>query len=102
MEQQQIDNIINKYEKHKQYYRDYNKQRYSNDIEFKNKVKERSKTWYANNKSKQTEYYEKTKERNLALKNWKYAEKVGKTERYKEKYPELYSKYISQNNNPDI
>jgi short subunit dehydrogenase-like uncharacterized protein len=90
----EIKNIISRYEKTKEYNKTYYHKKYRDDMEFRENRRERAKEYYVANPDKKKEYYEKTKERQNTLNNWRYAVSVGKEDRFKKKYSLLYDKYI--------
>jgi hypothetical protein len=45
----QIQKVIDQYVKNRQYQRDYYRNRYNTDEDFKNKAKDNAKTYYTNN-----------------------------------------------------
>ena len=91
---EQLMKIIDKHEKVKKWQSAYMTNRYKNDIEFSDKVKNRSKIWYQNNKKEKKEYYEKNKEYTHKMRRYRYALKTDTLDRYKLKYPEEYQNIL--------
>tara|TARA_R110000796_G_C14229928_1_gene395827 strand:- start:120 stop:422 length:303 start_codon:yes stop_codon:yes gene_type:complete len=91
---EEITNIVISHEKRKVRQRDYARNKYNNDTEFKIKMNERSALWYINNKPKKKEYYEKNKSIIQSFRRYKYALKTDTVERYKNKYPEEYNSIL--------
>jgi len=94
MKEEDIKQILERYEKHKACCRKYMKHRYHNDEIYRNDIKERAKNYYNTNKESKKQYYEQTKGRTLAFRRWNYAQKVGKVDRYMNKYKEDFDTYI--------
>mgnify|MGYP003641548439 CR=1 FL=1 len=77
----ELTNIINLYEKR----RNYNS---------KQSRKQQSANWYNENKTKKKDYYLRNKERISIQKKWNYAVKTTKQQKFIDKYPDQYQKYI--------
>ena len=63
----ELTNIINLYEKRRNYNSQYSKNRYSADNDYKQSRKQQSANWYNENKTKKKDYYLRKKERILPL-----------------------------------
>lgn len=87
-------NMMNRYEKHKVCCRNYMKKRYYEDPVYCEKVRKQSRDYYDNHRTEKKAYYEKTKHRVLAKRRWEYAIKKKTCEKYKTKYPIDYDLYI--------
>ena len=90
----ELTNIINLYEKRRNYNSQYSKNRYSADNDYKESRKQQSANWYTENKTKKKDYYLRNKERISIQKKWKYAVKTSKQQKFLDKYPDQYQKYI--------
>ena len=71
----------------------YYKKKYQTDPVFREKHKEQSRKNYQKRKEVLKQQYEATKELKLFIRNYKYNKKIGKLDRFMDKYPELYEKY---------
>jgi len=90
----ELSNIINLYEKRREYNSQYSKTRYSSDQNYKESRKQQSASWYNENKSKKKDYYLRNKEKISIQKKWNYAVKTNNQKKFLDKYPEEYQKYI--------
>lgn len=95
MNDEQIQKVINQYIKNRAYQRDYYRNRYNGDEEFRNKAKETAKTYYINNIDKRKEKYEINKEFIQAKRRLRYWKNKDDIEGYKIKYPDDWEKYFS-------
>tara|TARA_R110000824_G_scaffold138510_1_gene303216 strand:+ start:767 stop:1069 length:303 start_codon:yes stop_codon:yes gene_type:complete len=93
--EEELLNIVEKYEKIKMRQTNYMTKRYKNDPEFAKKVKARSRLWYENNKTEKKQYYQDNKEYTHKVRRYRYALKTDTIERYKLKYPEEYKLMLS-------
>ena len=90
----ELTNIINLYEKRRNYNSQYSKNRYSADNDYKQSRKQQSANWYNENKTKKKDYYLRNKERISIQKKWNYASKTNNQQKFIDKYPDQYQKYI--------
>jgi len=92
--EKEINTALIRYKYNRTYQRDYKKNKYNTDEEYKNKIVERSRNYYADNKDKKKEYYKKNKEMIGAKRKYNYYKKLDKMDHYMEKYPDEYNKYF--------
>jgi len=93
----ELNNIINLYEKRREYNSQYSKNRYLEDPNYKESRKQQSASWYNQNKTKKKDYYLRNKEKISIQKKWNYAVKTNNQQKFIDKYPDEYQKYISFN-----
>tara|TARA_R110001632_G_scaffold114922_1_gene226378 strand:+ start:454 stop:744 length:291 start_codon:yes stop_codon:yes gene_type:complete len=91
----QIQKVIDQYVKNRQYQRDYYRNRYNTDEDFKNKAKDNAKTYYTNNIDKRKEKYETNKEFLQAQRRYRYWLKKDDLEGFKTKYPEDFESFFN-------
>ena len=92
--EKELTNIINLYEKRRNYNSQYSKNRYSVDNDYKESRKQQSANWYTKNKTKKKDYYLRNKERISIQKKYNYAVKTNNQQKFIDKYPDQYKKYI--------
>ena len=91
---EEIQRVLNSYIKQKEYKNNYYRNKYNNDINFREIVKNRSREWYNNHKEQRKEKYKSNAERHRFMRNKRYAEKNNKLEQFLKKYPDLCEKYL--------
>lgn len=94
---EQILYAVQRYNKDKEYKRNYYNKKYHEDEDFRNKMKDYSRTYYQNNKEKRKDNYEANKDRIKAHRKYNYYKKSDSLSVYKEKYPDEFNKYFMQN-----
>jgi hypothetical protein len=98
MNDEQIQKVINQYVKNREYQREYYRNRYNSDEEFRTKAKDSAKTYYINNIDKRKELYETNKEYIQAKRRYRYWKKKDDLEGFKNKYPHDWETFFNKIN----
>ena len=96
MNDQQIEKVIAQYVKNRQYQRDYYRNRYNADEDFRTKAKENAKNYYVNNIDKRKELYQTNKEYIQAKRRYRYWAKKDDIEGFKTKYPDDWDNFFNK------
>ena len=89
---------LNRYLKNKEYQKNYYRNKYNEDEEYREKTKELSRQYYQNNSDKRKEKYEIQKDFLRAKRKMRYWRDKNNIEKYIEKYPEEWEMYFKHNN----
>jgi hypothetical protein len=95
----EIQEILSKHVKLKEYKREYYKRRYKEDPIHRDKVKQRSKEYYDKNKEEIKENYKKQKDFIKFKRNLRYAKGVKKLEEFNIKYNKECEMYLDADGN---
>lgn len=95
--EEQVNIALTRYQKNREYQRQYYRNKYQNDINYREKSKELAKTYYHNNVEKKKEKYELQKGYLQAKRRYRYWKNKNDIDTFIKKYPQDYENYFSQN-----
>ena len=85
---------LNRYLKNKEYQKNYYRNKYNEDEEYREKTKQLSRQYYQNNSDKRKEKYEIQKDFLRAKRRFRYWKQKNNIDKFIEKYPEDYEMYF--------
>lgn len=87
---------MNRYIRNKEYQKNYYRNKYNNDEEFREKTKELSRTYYQNNSDKRKQKYEIEKDYLQAKRRFRYWKQKNNIDKFIEKYPDDYNNFFKE------
>ena len=95
----QINTALMRYQKNREYQRQYYRKKYQTDLNFREKSKELAKNYYYDNIEKKKEKYELQKDYLQSKRRWRYWKQKNDIDTFIKKYPEEYEMYFKDQNN---